>query len=99
VRGSLHGVAAAIEISRATLRNIKQNLVGAFGYNTLGIPIAAGVLYPMTGTLLSPIIAGAAMSLSSITVVSNANRLRLFRPSSETGADDTGNPEKKEDES
>ncbi|QFU00369.1 Copper-exporting P-type ATPase A [Halomonas sp. THAF5a] len=83
VRGSLHGVAAAIEISRATLANIKQNLVGAFGYNVLGIPIAAGVLYPVTGTLLSPMIAGAAMSLSSITVVSNANRLRLFRPAAE----------------
>ncbi|APE32548.1 copper-translocating P-type ATPase [Halomonas aestuarii] len=80
VRGSLHGVASAIEISRATLTNIKQNLAGAFGYNVLGIPIAAGVLYPVTGTLLSPMIAGAAMSLSSITVVSNANRLRLFRP-------------------
>ncbi|ERS89918.1 heavy metal translocating P-type ATPase [Halomonas sp. PBN3] len=85
VRGSLHGVAAAIEVSRATLSNIKQNLVGAFGYNVLGIPIAAGVLYPLTGTLLSPMIAGAAMSLSSITVVSNANRLRLFRPSGEAG--------------
>nr|WP_225809919.1 heavy metal translocating P-type ATPase [Halomonas lysinitropha] len=99
VRGSLHGVAAAIEISRATLRNIKQNLVGAFGYNTLGIPIAAGVLYPVTGTLLSPIIAGVAMSLSSITVVSNANRLRLFRPSSETVGDGPGNHQKKEDAS
>ncbi|SDN84900.1 Cu+-exporting ATPase [Halomonas shengliensis] len=85
VRGSLHGVAAAIEVSRATLSNIKQNLVGAFGYNVLGIPIAAGVLYPLTGTLLSPMIAGAAMSLSSITVVSNANRLRLFRPTGEAG--------------
>ena len=80
MRGSLHGVAAAIEISRATLANIKQNLAGAFGYNALCIPIAAGVLYPLTGTLLSPMIAGAAMSLSSITVVSNANRLRLFTP-------------------
>nr|WP_290829167.1 heavy metal translocating P-type ATPase [Halomonas sp.] len=76
MRGSLHGVAAAIEISRATLTNIKQNLVGAFGYNVLCIPIAAGVLYPLTGMLLSPMIAGAAMSLSSITVVTNANRLR-----------------------
>ena len=81
MRGSLHGVADAIEISRATLRNIKQNLVGAFGYNVLCIPIAAGVLYPITGTLLSPMIAGAAMSLSSITVVSNANRLRLWKTS------------------
>ncbi len=84
VRSSLHGVAAAIEISRATLSNIKQNLVGAFGYNALGIPIAAGALYPLTGALLSPVIAGAAMSLSSITVVSNANRLRLFRPRGDT---------------
>jgi Cu+-exporting ATPase len=81
MRGSLHGVATAIELSRATLSNIKQNLIGAFGYNVLCIPIAAGVLYPMTDMLLSPIIAGAAMSLSSITVVSNANRLRLWKPS------------------
>ncbi|SHM12633.1 heavy metal translocating P-type ATPase [Vreelandella subglaciescola] len=80
MRGSLHGVAAAIEISQATLTNIKQNLAGAFGYNALCIPIAAGVFYPLTGTLLSPMIAGAAMSLSSITVVSNANRLRLWKP-------------------
>ncbi|MGE6606094.1 heavy metal translocating P-type ATPase [Halomonas sp. NPDC076908] len=87
MRGSLHGVAAAIEISRATLRNIKQNLVGAFGYNVLCIPIAAGVLYPITGMLLSPMIAAAAMSLSSITVVSNANRLRLWKsPSQEDNA-------------
>ncbi|WP_404299026.1 heavy metal translocating P-type ATPase [Halomonas sp.] len=85
MRGSLHGVASAIEISRATLGNIKQNLVGAFGYNALCIPIAAGVLYPFTGMLLSPMIAGAAMSLSSITVVSNANRLRLFKPHNEEG--------------
>src|SRR5690554_727273 len=85
MRGSLHGVASAIEISRATLSNIKQNLVGAFGYNTLCIPIAAGVLYPFTGMLLSPMITDAAMSLSSITVVSNANRLRLFKPHNEKG--------------
>ncbi len=78
MRSSLHGIADAIEISRMTLRNIKQNLLGAFGYNVLCIPIAAGVLYPLTGMLLSPMIAGAAMSLSSITVVSNANRLRLL---------------------
>ncbi|PVY77595.1 Cu+-exporting ATPase [Tamilnaduibacter salinus] len=79
MRGSLHGVADAIEISRATVRNIHQNLFGAFVYNTLGIPVAAGVLYPLWGVLLSPIIAGGAMSLSSVTVVSNANRLRLLR--------------------
>ncbi|WP_239996639.1 cation transporter [Photobacterium phosphoreum] len=81
MRHSLHGVADALELSKATLRNIKENLFGAFIYNTLGIPIAAGVLFPLTGTLLSPVIAGAAMALSSITVVSNANRLRLFKPS------------------
>lgn len=71
----------AIELSKATVRNMKQNLFGAFIYNTLGIPIAAGVLYPTFGFLLSPVVAGAAMALSSITVVSNANRLRLFKTS------------------
>lgn len=81
MRGSLHGVPDAIEISRATVRNIHQNLFGAFVYNTLGIPVAAGLLYPVWGILMSPILAGAAMSLSSVTVVSNANRLRLFRTS------------------
>ncbi len=79
MRGSLHGVADAIAISRATVRNIKQNLFGAFIYNSLGIPVAAGALYPFTGLLLNPIIAGAAMAMSSVTVVSNANRLRWFR--------------------
>ena len=79
MRGSLHGVADAIAISRATVRNIKQNLFGAFIYNVLGIPIAAGALYPLTGLLLNPIIAGAAMAMSSVTVVSNANRLRWFQ--------------------
>ncbi|WP_162923888.1 copper-translocating P-type ATPase CopA [Vibrio cholerae] len=69
-------VVSAIELSQATVRNMKQNLFGAFIYNTLGIPIAAGVLYPAFGFLLSPVVAGAAMALSSITVVSNANRLR-----------------------
>ncbi len=78
VGGSLRGVVTAIEVSRATLRNIKQNLFGAFIYNTLGIPVAAGLFYPLFGLLLSPIIAGAAMAASSITVVTNANRLRLF---------------------
>ncbi|HKS29125.1 MAG TPA: copper-translocating P-type ATPase, partial [Pyrinomonadaceae bacterium] len=80
VGGSLKGVVTAIEVSRATLRNIKQNLFGAFIYNTLGIPVAAGLFYPLFGLLLSPIIAGAAMAASSITVVTNANRLRLFEP-------------------
>ncbi|MGD8484370.1 MAG: heavy metal translocating P-type ATPase [Thioalkalispiraceae bacterium] len=80
MRGSLHGVADAIAISKATLRNIKQNLFGAFIYNTLGIPVAAGILYPLMGLLLNPMIAGAAMAMSSVTVVSNANRLRFFKP-------------------
>ena len=73
---SLRGVETLIEISRATGRNITQNLVGAFSYNVLGVPVAAGVLYPSLGVLLSPMIAGAAMALSSVTVVANANRLR-----------------------
>ena len=80
IKGSLIGVVTAIEISRATMRNVRQNLIGAFGYNTLGLPIAMGVLYPFLGLLLSPIIAAAAMAFSSVTVVSNANRLRLFTP-------------------
>ena len=76
MRGTIHGVADAIAISRATVRNIKQNLFGAFVYNTLGIPVAAGILYPVMGILLNPMIAGAAMAMSSVTVVTNANRLR-----------------------
>lgn len=80
VGGSLRGVVYAVEVSQATMRNIKQNLFGAFIYNVLGVPIAAGVLYPVFGILLSPIIAGAAMAASSITVVTNANRLRFFKP-------------------
>ena len=81
MRSSLHGLADTVELSRATLLNIKQNLFGAFIYNTLGIPVAAGILYPFTGLLLNPVIAGAAMALSSVTVVTNANRLRLFKSS------------------
>ena len=77
---SLASVASAIALSRATLRNIHQNLFGAFVYNTLGIPLAAGAFYPLTGWLLNPVFASAAMALSSVTVVSNANRLRLFKP-------------------
>ncbi len=80
VGGSLRGVATAMEVSRATMANIRQNLFGAFVFNAAGIPIAAGVLYPPFGVLLSPLIAGAAMAFSSVTVVSNANRLRGFRP-------------------
>lgn len=80
MRQDLNAVVDALSIAKATLRNMKQNLLGAFVYNAAGIPIAAGVLYPLTGTLLSPVVAGAAMALSSITVVSNANRLIRYRP-------------------
>jgi Cu+-exporting ATPase len=80
IKGSLMGVVTAIEISRATMGNVRQNLVGAFGYNALGIPVAMGVLYPFLGLLLSPLIAAAAMAFSSVTVVTNANRLRFFEP-------------------
>jgi Cu+-exporting ATPase len=80
IKGSLMGVVTAIEISRVTMRNVRQNLVGAFGYNILGIPVAMGVLYPFIGLLLSPLIAAAAMAFSSVTVVTNANRLRFFQP-------------------
>ena len=76
VKGDLRGIARAAALSRATMRNIRQNLVFAFGYNALGIPVAAGVLYPAFGVLLSPIVAGAAMALSSVSVVTNALRLR-----------------------
>ncbi len=77
--GSPLAVVDAIDISRATVRNIRQNLLGAFIYNTLGIPVAAGILYPLWGVLLNPMIAGAAMAMSSVTVVTNANRLRALR--------------------
>ncbi|MEJ4042939.1 copper-exporting P-type ATPase CopA [Erwinia sp. SLM-02] len=80
MRQDLNAVADALAIAKATLRNMKQNLLGAFIYNACGIPIAAGILYPLTGTLLNPVVAGAAMALSSITVVSNANRLIRYRP-------------------
>jgi Cu+-exporting ATPase len=76
MQSSLLALADAISISQATVRNIKQNLFGAFIYNVLAIPVAAGVLYPVAGILLNPIIAGAAMAASSVTVVSNARRLR-----------------------
>jgi Cu+-exporting ATPase len=76
LKGDLRGIVRAINLARATMRNIKQNLVFAFVYNALGVPIAAGVLYPAFGMLLSPMIAAAAMSLSSVSVVSNALRLR-----------------------
>jgi Cu+-exporting ATPase len=79
VRGDLSGILRARRLSRATLRNIRQNLVFAFLYNVLGVPIAAGVLYPSFGLLLSPMLAAAAMSLSSVSVIVNALRLRRVR--------------------
>ena len=79
VKGDLRGIAKAIRLSRATMRNIRQNLLFAFLYNAMGIPVAAGVLYPFFGLLLSPIIAGAAMSLSSVSVIGNALRLRKLK--------------------
>jgi len=79
IRGDLRGVVTAIALSRATIRTIKQNLFLAFIYNIIGIPIAAGLLYPFTGWLLSPIIASAAMSFSSVSVVLNSLRLRRFQ--------------------
>ena len=74
--GDLMGIVRARKLAHATVRNIKQNLFFAFAYNAIGIPVAAGVLYPFTGTLLSPMIAAAAMSLSSVSVITNALRLR-----------------------
>jgi Cu+-exporting ATPase len=79
VKGDLLGIVRARRLSRLTLRNIRQNLVLAFAYNTLGIPIAAGALYPVTGWTLSPMLAAAAMSLSSVSVIANALRLRRLR--------------------
>lgn len=76
LKGDLAGISRARRLSEATLRNIRQNLFFAFAYNSAGVPIAAGILYPLTGTLLSPMIAAAAMSLSSVSVISNALRLR-----------------------
>jgi Cu+-exporting ATPase len=76
VRGDLRGIVRARRLSRATMGNIRQNLFFAIVYNALGVPIAAGVLYPFTGLLLSPMLAAAAMSLSSVSVISNALRLR-----------------------
>jgi Cu+-exporting ATPase len=80
ISGSLTGVPTAISLSRATMRNIRQNLFFALVYNAIGIPIAAGLLYPFFGISLSPIIAAAAMALSSLSVVTNANRLRRWHP-------------------
>jgi Cu+-exporting ATPase len=76
IRGELGGVESALGLSRKTMRTIRQNLFWAFAYNALGIPVAAGVLYPFTGWLLSPVLASAAMALSSVSVVANSLRLR-----------------------
>lgn len=81
ISGELQGIATAIELSKATINNIRQNLFFAFIYNILGIPIAAGILFPFFGWLLNPIIAGGAMAFSSASVVTNALRLRNFKPS------------------
>ncbi len=80
ISGDLGGIVTAIQLSDATIRNIRQNLFFAFVYNTAGIPIAAGILYPIFGWLLNPMIAGAAMAFSSVSVVTNALRLRKFEP-------------------
>jgi Cu+-exporting ATPase len=80
MRGELDGVASALKLSRRVMKNIKQNLFWAFGYNVLGIPVAAGLLYAFGGPLLSPVIAAAAMSMSSVSVLTNALRLRHFEP-------------------
>jgi len=79
VKGDLRGIVRARHLSRATMRNIRQNLFFAFIYNTAGVPIAAGILYPVFGLLLSPIIAAAAMSFSSVSVITNALRLRRIK--------------------
>ena len=79
VKGDLVGIVKAIALSRAVMRNIRQNLFFAFVYNALGLPIAAGILYPFLGILLSPMIAGAAMAFSSVSVISNALRLRNLK--------------------
>jgi Cu+-exporting ATPase len=80
MRADLQGVAMALALSRQTMRTIRQNLFFAFMYNTIGIPVAAGLLYPATGWLLSPMLAAGAMALSSVSVLANSLRLRGFRP-------------------
>jgi len=83
MRGDLRGVVAAVDLSRRTIRIVKENLGWAFGYNVVLIPVAAGLLYPFWGVLLSPILAGAAMAFSSVSVVTNSLRLKRWRPSSQ----------------
>jgi Cu+-exporting ATPase len=85
VRGDLRGVVAAVDLSRRTIRIIKENLVWAFGYNVVLIPVAAGALYPIWGVMLSPILAGAAMAFSSVSVVTNSLRLKKWRSEASAG--------------
>jgi P-type Cu+ transporter len=80
MRGDLRGVTTALDLSRSTIRIVKQNLAWAFGYNIVLIPVAAGLLYPVAGILLSPMLAGAAMAFSSVSVVTNSLRLKRWRP-------------------
>ena len=80
ISGDLYGIVTAIQLSKATIDNIRQNLFWAYIYNIFGIPIAAGILYPLFGWLLNPVIAGGAMAFSSVSVVTNALRLRNFKP-------------------
>ena len=92
ISGQLSGLVTAIALSKATMRNIRQNLGFAFGFNALGIPIAAGVLYPLIGWRLNPMIAAAAMAASSLSVVTNANRLRRFHPPTTEGVRPVSTP-------
>jgi Cu+-exporting ATPase len=87
MRGDVAGVVVALELSRRTIQIVKQNLGWAFGYNIVLIPVAAGVLYPVAGVLLSPILAGAAMAFSSVSVVTNSLRLKRWRPTASAGDD------------
>jgi Cu+-exporting ATPase len=98
MRSDLRDVPTAIELSRATIRNIKQNLVWAFGYNVVGIPIAAGLLYLFGGPLLNPIFAAAAMCFSSVSVLTNALRLKKFKPAYVSASLGNGNENRAEDE-
>jgi Cu+-exporting ATPase len=95
VRGDLRSVVAAVDLSRRTIRVIKENLAWAFGYNVLLIPVAAGVLYPIWGVLLSPILAGVAMAFSSVSVVTNSLRLKKFRGEAEAVGPRTALPDSK----
>ena len=98
VRGDLRGVVGAVDLSRRTIRIIKENLVWAFGYNVVLIPVAAGALYPIWGVLLSPILAGAAMAFSSLSVVTNSLRLKKWQSEVSAGAGLALRPERRPDD-